>query len=282
MMDIFKYGGVEWQSCGFYKSNESIEINYELPNVWPRFRTIEKSDFAMFYYRCCLNLVAANEHIEQFKGGSGHKLTNELAHTFRLGPRKGVCFETTNVNLNYLVMLAEPKTFQNIAAQDKSEFVQYAINNLRTFFQKNKESKRVVYSEKDFAAIIIEYIMSNSTLRYQFYLILDQQEFVKRITLLVDDFLKGKESLDYELIRTLIEKIESVLDEYNNDFKLLGLGLSHEAKSLAHKIAFFKSFDFFTEKLKSRAYVARDLWVSKRDELRQLFVSKYFAKTKNT
>ena len=62
---------------------------------------------------------------------------------------------------------------------------------------------------------------------------------------------------------------------------MFGLGLSQEAMTFSHRIAFRKLLDFVTAKLKKEAYVAHGLWVAKRDELLQFFVSQLVSKPLN-
>ena len=270
----------EWKSCGFCKSNELIHVNYDLENEWPNFKTIDKFDFASFYYQCCINLVAVIEHIGKVdKGLNGQKLSNELAQKFNVGPKSGNCFLNTDIDFNDLVMIDQPPSFQRYSEQDLPNFLQSAINSLRTFFQINKESKRL-YIQEEFDTIIIQYIQSRAALNSKLDIIFNQDNFIKCISKLVDDFLISKTGLmfektnfDLDLIQLLIFKIDGLFDDYNNDFKVLGLGLSQEAISLAHNIAFRKLLDFFTAKLKSEAFFAHNLWVAKRDELLQFFVS---------
>ena len=266
-----------WQTCGFYKSNVLIDVNYDLPNVWQEFKTIDVSDFGLFYYQCCLNLSAAIEQIANFKGGSGNKLTNELARNFKVGPKNGNFFFTTDVDLSDLIMIDLPTRFQRNSEEENSNFQQLLFNSLRKFINsttqgQNNKSRRL-YAQEDFAAIIIQFIQFRSTDNSKWDLILNQQTFIDRICKIVDEFLKGKNSFDYELIQTLISKIDNALDDYNNDLKLLGLSLAQEATSIAHKIAFQKTYDLFTSNRKSEAYVVHDLWLAKRDELLTFFVS---------
>ena len=263
-----------WKSCGFYKSNELIHVNPDLPSVWREFKIINQSDFASFFYQCCFNLFAALEHIGKFQGKLGQKLTNELAQYFKVGPKRGSCFPTTDVDLNDLQMIDQPPNYQLQAEQDKATFLQWASHRLRELFYgiQNKTSRRL-YLQEEFATVIIQHIQWRSTVNREWDLIFSQAKFVARVSLLVDDFLNGKMSFDHELIQTLILKIDRVFEDYNDDFKALGLVLSLEAKSLAHKIAFRKLLELFTAKFSSEAYNERDLWEAKRDELLQFFVS---------
>ena len=274
MMDFLEKKQIDgWQSCGFYKSNELFNVTYDLPKVWTKFKTIDRTDFALFYYQCCENLSAALEHIDKFKGGTGQKLTNELAQKFKIGPKNGACFFNTDVDLKDLIMTDQPPSFQHYQDKDKTSILQDSVNNLAKFFEfKNKQSQRL-YTQEEFAAIIIRFIQLRSTVDSEWDLIFNQNKFVKRISELVDDFLKNKNHFDHELVQTFVTKIDSVFDDYNSDLKVLGLSLSQEPKSLAHKIAFLKMFELFSKKREKEAYVVKDLWVAKRPELLQFFVS---------
>ena len=139
------------------------------PSVWENFKTIEKSDFASFYYQCCLNLSAFIEHIAKInKGQNVQKLTNELAQKFNVGPKS--YFRTTDIDLNDLVMIDQPPSFQRYSEKDVLNFLQSAIIALGTFFQKNKESRRL-YIEEEFATIIIQYIQSRAAVNSKWDLI---------------------------------------------------------------------------------------------------------------
>ena len=167
-------------------------------------------------------------------------------------------------------MIDHPPRFQHYQEQ---AILQSTLIRLQFYsFSKNKKSRHI-YAQEDFAAIIIQFIQSRSAVDSEWELIFSQVKFVERISKLVDDFLTGKTNFDHELIQSLTLKIDSVLDDYTNDFKVLGLGLSQEATSLAHKIGFGKMFDRLIAKQKSEAYSVRDLWEAKRSELLELFMS---------
>ena len=268
----------EWQSCGFYKSNELNHVNYDLENVWPKFITIDKSQFTLLFGQSCINLVAAIEHIVKLKGPNEQKIgekelakmKNELANNFKIGSKSGKYVLNADVKLADLVMTDQPPTAQGRLEQDKSNYLELVLNDLSNFFKKNA---KLGFTQKDFNFVIVEFIQSRSAVNDECKLIFSQVKFVERISLLVDDFLKRKSSFDLELIQALILQLDGVFVDYNKDFKRIGLGLSQEAMTFAHTIAFRKLFDFFTAKLKSEAYVAHDLWVAKRDDVLQFFVS---------
>ena len=260
-----------WQSCGFSKSNVLI-INYDLPSVWSEFKTIDTSDFASFYFQCCLNLSAALGYITTFKGGSSQKLTNELEQSFKVAPKSGVCFRTSNVELNDLIMTDHPPKFQRYPEQDKATILQSATNGLQYLLKKKQKTNSKNTQEK-FAAIIIQYIQWRSRSTNEWDLIFSQQKFAERITRRVVEFLRGRNHFDNELIQTLVLQIDNVLEGYTNDFKMFGLSLTQEATSIAHKIAFRITLDVFTARRKSKTYLVNDLWLAKRDGLLEFFVS---------
>ena len=267
-----------WQVCGFYKSNELVHVNYDLPSVWPKFKTIDASKFALFYYRCCLNLVAAIEHIAKFKGKLLQKLTNELAHNFKVGPRNGNSFQSTNIDLKDLVMIDLPPAFtQRYQEEEKTNTLQSLINSFADFLQPKKDDasqqSQRLYAQDEFAAVVVQFIQFRSTINADWELIFNKVKYTKRVAELADDFLKNKNNFDHELVQSFVPQIDSVFDDYNSDLKVLGLSLSQEAMSLAHKIAFVKMFELFSEKRKKEAYVVEDLWVAKRPELLEFFVS---------
>ena len=262
-------------SCGFYKSNIMMHINYDLPNVWGEFKTIDMAEFASFYGQCCLNLYECVKHIDSYQGRSGQQLTNELAQCFQVGPRNSVFFANSNIDLEDLAMTSLPPNFLCCPEEDNHNLLERVENGLRDLIAiQRKKASRHAYKQDDFAAVIIQYILYRSTQNgTEWELIFSREKFVKRICDVVDDFLAGKNSFDHELVQKLILKIESVLNDYNSDFKMLGLSLDQQATSLAHKIAFRKLFETFTAKRKREAYAVHVLWEKKRDELLEFFVS---------
>ena len=262
-----------WQSCGFYKSNEQVHVNYEFLNVWPKFTTIDNSDFEFFSCQSCLNLLNALKHIIKSKVLNLQKLSNELAQNFKIGLKSGFSVNTPEVDLNGIEMIDEPPIINN-QERDKLNFLERASNRLRELFKlQTKSNSKHSYKQEEFAAVIIKFIQWRSTINSEWKLIFNQVKFVEKISELVENVFYGKNSFDHELIQTLILKIDGVFAEYNNDFKVLGLSLSQEAMSFAHKIAFRKIFEIFTDKKKKEAYNVKELWEAKHDEFRQFSLS---------
>ena len=258
-----------WQSCGFYKSIELIHLNLDLPSAWLKFKTIDGSEFALFYYQCCLNLKDALKHIAKLKGKMVHQFTNELGHNFKVGPRSGQSFQSTNVNLKDLMMIELPPLFQCYQEKDKADRLQALMND----FQSKDNQLLRIYKQEEYASIIVQFVQLCSTIKSDWDLIFNKTKYISRVTALVDDFLKNKNNFDHELIQTFIPKLQNVFDDYNNDLRVIGLSLSQETTSLAHKIAFCKMFELFSAKIKKEAYSVQELWMDKRPELLQFFVS---------
>ena len=140
MMDFMRKETIgAWQSCGFYKFTVSINEKYNLENVWQKFTTIDKAQFTSFFGQSCINLIAAIEHILKSKEQNGKQFNEELADIFKIGPKIGDCFLNADAKLADLVMIDyPPTTTQGRPEQDKPNYLELVLNDLRNFFEKNE------------------------------------------------------------------------------------------------------------------------------------------------